>query len=402
MSAEMSPTEIKEPKPWRLGVFTLVLAGLAAFVVVTGIATRAQSARDVEARTRAQAVPTVAIITPKRGGSAREVILPGDIQAFSSAPIYARASGYVAGWHKDIGDRVKKGDVLAEIDTPDLDQQYAQAKADVANATATATLAKSTAERYRTLVGSGVVSRQADEEKTSDGRAKQAGLDAVKANLARLEALMAFKTLVAPFDGIVTSRAVDIGTLINAGGTTGAALFQVADMRKVRIYVRVPQAFVRDLSPGLDAQLRLPQFPGESFAAKLVASSNAIAQESRTALVQLQADNPKDVLWPGNYTEVHFKLPADPDALRIPATALLFGEAGVRVAVLDEKDAVAFRPVQLGADIGTDVEIKTGITAADRVIDSPVETLVAGDVVRVVGDKSAAPATASAADTKVR
>ena len=376
--------ELKEPRPLRLLLLGTCVAIVAGVVVMTGMSTRARSEREVASRTREQAVPTVAIVAAKRGSEGREIILPGDIQAFSTAPIYARASGYVKAWRKDIGDKVKKGEVLAEIDTPDLDQQFAQAKADVANATATSVLAKATADRYHALVGSGVVSRQADEEKASDQHAKQAALDASNANLARLQALMVFKNLVAPFDGIVTSRSVDVGTLINAGGTTGAALYQVSDVHKVRIYVRVPQAMVGDMRPGVQAQLHLPQFPGESYDATLVATSNAIAQESRTALVQLQAENPKGALWPGNYTEVHFKLPPNPDALRLPATAMMFGERGIRVAVLDANDKVAFRPVQLGADIGSDVEIRSGITAGDRVIDSPLETLAEGDTVRVV------------------
>ena len=193
----------------------------------------------------------------------------------------------------------------------------------------------------------------------------------------------------------MTARSVDVGALISGGGTTGAALYQIADMRKVRIYVRVPQAMTGDLKPGVQAQLRLPQFPGEAFDAMLVATSNAISQESRTALVQLQADNPKDLLWPGNYTEVHFKLSPNPEALRVPATAMMFGEKGVRVAVLDAKDKVAFRAVQLGADIGADVEIRSGIGAEDRVIDSPLETLAEGDAVRIANTE-AAPANTAA------
>ncbi len=396
MSEEPPPAELREPRPWRLLLVGVCVVAVAGAIVVTGVSTRARSEREVASRTREQAVPTVAIVSPKRGSEGREIILPGDIQAFSSAPIYARASGYVRAWHKDIGDQVRKGEVLAEIDTPDLDQQYAQAKADVANATATAILAKATADRYHTLVGSGIVSRQADEEKASDQHAKQAALDAARANLARLEALTTFKNLVAPFDGIVTSRSVDVGTLINAGGTAGAALYQVADIRKVRIYVRVPQALVGDLKPGSAAQLRLPQFPGQSFDATLAATSNSIAQESRTALVQLQADNPNGVLWPGNYTEVHFKLPPNPDALRVPATAMMFGEKGVRIAVLEPGNKVAFRPVQLGADIGADVEIRAGVAATDKVIDSPLETLAAGDTVRVAGGEP--PRAKAAAD----
>jgi RND family efflux transporter MFP subunit len=401
MSTGAPLPEIREPRPRRLLLVGVCLLLAAGFLVVTGILSRARSEREVIARTQDAATPYVAVIAPKRGADARELILPGDIQAFSNAPIYPRASGYVSAWRKDIGDRVKKGDVLAEIDTPDLDQQYAQAKADVATALANFTLAKATADRYQQLVGQGIVSKQANEEKIGDRNAKQATLDASRANLARLEALVTFKAVVAPFDGVVTARAVDVGTLVNAGGTAGAALYQVADIRQVRVYVRVPQALTGELKVGLKAQLRLPQYPQRLFDATLVGTSNSIAQESRTALVQLQAANPDGILWPGNYAEVHFKLGADPNALRLPATALMFGEKGIRIATLGDDDKVVVKPVQIGRDIGSDVEILSGLVGTDRVIDSPVETLNNGDPVRIAQPASdGKPETAKVADTK--
>lgn len=391
MSVEDTPpVEVREPRPGRLLLLGLCALVGAGALVANGVRGRAQAERSVAARTVEQALPSVALIAPGRGAAAQDVVLPGDIQAFALAPIYARASGYVTAWYKDIGDKVAKGEKLAEIDTPDLDQQYAQAKADLASAKANATLAAGTAARYRELVGRAIVSKQTDEEKSGDAAAKQALLDSSRANLARLEALMAFKTLTAPFDGIVTSRSIDIGALLNAGGTTGMALFHVADIHQVRIYVRVPQAFVADLREGMNASLRLPQYPGRTFEAKLVGISKAIAAESRTALVQLQAENPDGKLWPGTYTEVHLQVPAKPDALRVPATALMFGEQGVRVATVDARDTVAMKPVQLGRDIGQDVEILSGLAAEDQLIDAPLETLNSGDKVRVV--KRVAPA----------
>lgn len=385
MSSEgVSPDQIREPRPRRLLVGGLCLLLMAGVVVAGGIRGRANSDRTVARRTAEQAVPAVEVIVAQRGAAAQELVLPGDIQAFSAAPIYARASGYVTAWYKDIGDRVRRGEKLADIDTPDLDQQFAQAKADLATATANAALATATAKRYRELVGQSIVSKQTDEEKSGDAAAKQAMLESARANLARLEALVAFKALIAPFDGVVTTRSIDVGALINGGGNTGIALYQIADIRRVRIYVRVPQAFVGDLTPGTRATLRLPQFPGRSFDAALVGTSNSIAQESRTALVQLQADNPDGKLWPGTYTEVHFQIAANPDALRVPATALMFGEGGIRLATLDRDDKVVLKPVKVGRDIGSDIEILSGITNSDRLIDSPVETLNAGDKVRVV------------------
>lgn len=390
MSSEegVSPETVREPRPFRLALVGAVIAIAAGAVVFSGVRTRAKTDETVAQRTTEQALPSVELITPKRGAEAQDLTLPGDIQAFSTAPIYARASGYVAAWYKDIGDKVKKGDRLAEIDSPDLDQQYAQVKADVANALATATLADATAKRYHELVGSSIVSKQSDEEKTADGMAKQASLEAAKANLARLQALMAFKSLQAPFDGIVTSRSIDIGALINGGGNSGIALYQISDLHRVRIYVRVPQAYVAEMKPGTKAVLRMPQYPGRSFDAQLVGTSNAISQESRTALIQLQADNPDGTLWPGTYTEVHFRLEPNPDALRLPATSLMFGEHGIQVATVGEDNKTELKSVQLGRDIGSDVEIVSGLSMNDRVIDAPLETLVSGDTVRVAKDNT--------------
>lgn len=393
----VDPATIREPRPGRLLLLGLLVMIGAGAVVVTGVRGRAKSEAEVARRTVEQSLPTVALISPQRGSKPQELVLPGDIQALAMAPIYARASGYVTAWYKDIGDRVKRGEKLADIDTPDLDQQYAQAKADVATAAANATLAAATAKRYHELVGQSIISRQTDEEKTGDATAKRAVLDSAKANLARLEALVAFKALTAPFDGIVTTRAIDVGALINGGGNTGAALYQIADIRRVRIYVRVPQAYIADLKPGTKATLRMPQYPGRSFDATLVRTSNSIAMESRTALVQLEADNPEGKLWPGTYTEVHFQLEGNANALRIPATALMFGEKGIQVAAVDGNSAVVLKSVQLGHDIGSDVEILSGLTDADQLIDSPLETLNTGDKVRVVktGDP-AGPKTADA------
>lgn len=383
-----SPEDIKEPKPRRLMLIAACLLLAAGVVAISGVRGRARTDREVAQRTREQAVPTVEVIAPKRGAQAQQLTLPGNIEAFSNAPIYARASGYVSAWYKDIGDKVRRGEPLARIDTPELDQQYAQAKADVANAHAAATLAAATAKRYRELVDRSIVSRQMDEEKTADAKVKQAALEASQANLARLDALVAFKTIVAPFDGIVTTRSVDVGALISGGGTTGTALYQVADIKRVRIYVRVPQAYVADLAPGTKAALRLPQYPGQTFPALMVGSSNAISQESRTALVQLRAENPDGKLWPGTYTEVQFQLPENPNALSVPATAVVFGEKGLRAATVSPDDTVVMKPVQIGRDIGNDIEVLSGLSPGDRLIDSPLETLSTGDKVRVVKDSS--------------
>ncbi|WP_454916098.1 efflux RND transporter periplasmic adaptor subunit [Xanthobacter sediminis] len=399
-SGELKPDEVREPKARALLIAGLVMVGVAAVLVFSGIRSRAKTEQELAGWTREQAMPTVALVNPQRGAVARELLLPGDIQAFSSAPIYARASGYVKAFYKDIGDQVKKGEVLADIDTPELDQQYAQARFDVATSKANFDLADATAKRYHILVGKNVVSQQVDDEKMGDALAKKATLDSATANLARIEALVQFKSLVAPFDGVVTARSLDVGALVNAGGNTGNALFQIADLKRVRVYVRVPQAYVADMTPGTKATLDLIQYPGRHFEATLVSTANAIAQESRTALVQLQADNPDGKLWPGTYAEVHFRLGAKEDALRLPATSLIFGEHGVQVAIVDGDNSVTLKPVQIGHDIGSDVEVLAGLSPTDRVVNGPLETLGTGDKVRI--GKPGAPPTVAEGDRKTQ
>lgn len=397
---EFSPDKIKEPKPLRLLVIAALVVVVAGFAVFSGVRGRAEADQEVTERTAEEAVPPVGAIVPTRGVKAMDLVLPGNVDAYETAAIYPRASGYVSGWYKDIGAHVKKGDKLADIDTPDLDQQFAQAKADLANATANAKLAAATAERYHQLVRTAIVSQQTDDQGTADAAAKAAAVDSAKANLARIQSLVDFKSLVAPFDGVVTQRTIDIGTLVNSGGTSGAALFQVADLHRVRIYVRVPQAYLGALVPGVTATLRMPQYPGREFSAALVTTSNAIAQDSRTALVELQADNPDGKLWPGTYTEVHFHIPSNANALSVPATALMFGERGIQVATIGVKGTVELKPVQVGQDIGSNVEILSGLDPNDRLIDSPLETLNTGDKVRVVKQpEGAAQAQASAVKT---
>jgi len=383
-SEEFSPNQIKEPKPFRLLIIGVVVIAAAAVAVIMGVKGRASTDQEVAERTAQEAIPPVDVILPTRGVKAQYLVLPGDIEAFDSAPIYARASGYVSAWYKDIGAKVKKGDKLADIDTPELDQQYAQAKADLANAIANSKLATATAERYHALVKKSFISKQQDDQGAADAAAKAAAVESARANLARIESLVGFKTLIAPFDGVVTQRAIDLGQLISAGGTAGNALFQVADLHRVRIYVRVPQAYIDFLKPGVTATLRMPQYPGRDFAATLVTTSNAIARDSRTALVQLQADNAEGKLWPGTYTEVRFHVDANPNALSIPTTALLFGERGIQVATVDSNQTIVLKNVQVGQDIGTNVEILAGLSQNDRLIDSPLESLNQGDRVRVV------------------
>jgi RND family efflux transporter MFP subunit len=378
---------------------TLVLAVVAVIAAVDGISDRAKSRQELVDWTNEQALPTVGLVTAVRGPSEEALVLPGSIAAFNRGTIYARASGYVTEWFADIGARVKKGDVLATIDAPDLDQQLEQARADLTSAKANLELANVTLQRWQRLATQNIVSQQDKDEKSGDQLAKQAAVEAAKANVARLEALSAFKNLTAPFDGVVTSRSLDIGDLVNAGGTSGRALFQVSDLHKVRIYVNVPQAFLAGMTPGVKATLKLPGRE-KTFEAVLTSTSNSLTENNRSALIELQADNPDDTLWPGAYAEVHFHIPANADVLRIPATALIFGPEGLRVATVGAEDRVVSKPVQLGRNLGKEVEIMSGLSIDDRIIDSPQESLAAGEKVQIAGAKDGGKVSGAADKTK--
>ncbi len=378
---------------------TAVLAVVAIVVAYDGVSDRAKSRQELESWTNEQAVATVDLISPTPGPVAEELVLPGTISALNRGTIYARASGYVTAWFQDIGAHVKKGQVLATIDAPDLDQQLAQARADLQSAKANLALADVTLQRWQSLAQQNIFSQQAKDEKAGDQLAKKASVEAAQANVARLEALSAFKNLTAPFDGVVTARSLDIGDLLNAGGVSGQALFQISDIHKVRIYVNVPQAFLKAMKPGLKATLKLPNVD-QTYEAELMTTSNSLTENNRSALVQLQADNPNDALWPGAYAEVHFHIPADANTIHIPATALIFGADGTRVATVDEHSKVVLRPVRLGRNLGKDVEVISGITVADKIIDSPQESLAADETVRIAGSQGAPQTSAAPAKTK--
>jgi RND family efflux transporter MFP subunit len=370
-----------------VGIVVLVAAGVAVF---HGVTSRAQTEQGLATWANAQATPTVAVVRPEPNKGVQNLTLPGTIQAYFTAPIYARVPGYVKTWSHDIGDKVRKGDVLAEIDTPDIDQQLAQVQANLASATAAEKLSALTAVRWHQLLAYQTVSQQDADEKISDAQSKHAAMQAAQANVAQLEAMSGFKHIVAPFDGIITARSTDIGALVNAGSSAASALFQVSDIKKVRIYVQMPQAYAADLRPGLQASLSLPQYPDRTFDATLVGTANSFAEATRTVSVQLLADNPDGKLWPGTYTEVTFHIPADPHILRVPSTALVFGAHGMQVATLGADGKVVFKPIKLGRDLGNDAEILSGVTLADQVILSPPEWLSNGDTVKVL-QTAAAP-----------
>lgn len=407
------PTPSRRPRPRRVGLVLCGVAAVAVTLAAFGISDRARSRQEVTDWTNAQAEQTVRVVQPTRGPAESELELPGTVQAFNAGALYARASGYVESWTKDIGAHVAKGDVLATISAPDLDQQYAEAQAQLAQlqaavqqAQANADLGEATDRRTAQLVAQGWTSREQGDTDRLNAASRAAALAVAKANVStqqavvnRLQELTKFEEIHAPFDGVVTARNVQVGDLVTAGSTAGHPLFQLADLHRMRVYVDVPQAFLSEIKVGTKATLRVP---GEdrTFAAELVTTANAVAEGSRTEQVELQAANPDGKLWPGAFSEVQFHIPSDPRTLRIPATALVFGPQGMQVAEVGDAGRVQLKSVTLGRNLGSDVEIESGIAASDRLVDNPLESIETGDVVQVANEpkKSVAVATSRRAD----
>jgi RND family efflux transporter MFP subunit len=410
-SAREQPTTVQPSReaalaPARLRRVGRIAAGVALLIVALGLLLRFVHGREVAQWTDARAVPSVAVLTPQQGVTGLQTVLPGNIQAWYEAPIYARVSGYLKNWYFDYGAHVKKGQVLAVIDAPDLDAELAAALATLKSAVAQTKVreaemdfAKTTYVRWRDSPP-GVVSDQEREQKKADYESAQARYNAsladVNADQGRvdnLKALEGFKLLVAPFDGVVTQRNTDIGALINAGSGSGSApqLFRVADVHEMRVFVQVPQEISASIRAGLTATLHLPQYPDRTFNATVATTSEAINESARTLMVELHADNSEGLLQPGTYAEVHFELPDNPHMVRIPASALIFRREGMQVAVVGAGNRISLRPVKLGKNLGTDVEVLSGISSRDRVVDSPPDSLADNDVVTVEGaapDKS--------------
>jgi RND family efflux transporter MFP subunit len=394
----MRPDDITPPRKRSLITAATAAALLAAVVVTYGFLQRAESKQEVLQWTEAQAIPTVALASLVPGSSQQILTLPGSIQPFNKAAIYARVNGYVKSWDHDIGTPVKSGEVLATIDAPDLDQQLSQAVATLASARASEQIATLTANRNNILVGKQIVAQQLADQTAADAKAKIAVVAANEANVRQLEAMQSFKSLAAPFDGVVTARNVEIGMLINAGGT-GQPLFEVSDLHRVRIYVQVPQSASAGLTAGLKATFEMPQYPGMQFEAVLSHVSNAMNPTSHSMQVELQADNSAGKFFAGSYCNVHFEIPADANLVRIPATALVAADRGTQVATLDSNDKVVFKPVRLGRDFGDSVEVISGLSPSDRVINNPPETLNGGEIVHVA---AAMPSPSSASSPTAR
>ncbi len=367
----------------------LAFLGLAAALVVlgvviyTGIRARVAANATLTQATTQAAILTVNVVYPKADAPTEEIVLPGNTQAFTSAPIYARTSGYLKRWYFDIGAHVKKGQLLAEIESPEVDQQLQQAQADLKTAQANLALAKITADRWQGLLKTNSVSQQETDQAVGNYHALQATLDSQAANVRRLEQLQSFEKIYAPFDGVLTARNTDVGALINAGASTsGQGLFTLAAIDTLRVYVTIPEVYARAARPGATASLLLDAFPGEVFHGTLVRQANAIDPTSRTLLVEVDVDNPKGQLMPGAYVSVHLTLPAPVRAVTIPANTLLFRAEGLRAGVVRQGKAELV-PLTIGRDYGATVEVTSGLQPTDAVILDPADALITGTPVRV-------------------
>lgn len=368
-----------------------VIAIVVLLVVVFGIAARSSSQRTLEKETAVAAIPSVSVIYPAMSTMASEIALPGNTQAYTDTPIYSRTSGYLKNWYFDIGAHVRKGQLMATIETPELDQQLQVAQADLKSAQANLDLADVTSGRYQNLLKTNSVSKQETDVAMSDASAKKAAVDASMANVRRLEQLQSFEKVYAPFDGIVTARNIDIGALIQAGeNTTAKELFHLAAIGKIRVYVAVPEAYSAAIKDGGKASLTLDEYPGRQFVGTIARNSNAIDQATRTLNVEVDIDNPKGELLPGAYVFVHFKVPEHAATLMIPSNTLLFRAEGLRVGVV-RNGRVQLVPVKIGRDEGANVEIASGLTTSDAVILNPSDSLVSGQQVQIANrvDESA-------------
>jgi RND family efflux transporter MFP subunit len=379
------PTEpIARPKSRRgLAVVGLAAALILLVVAVNGIWSRNASQARLKEAADQVAIPTVAVVLPTPAVGQLYLDLPGRLEAYSRAPIYSRVSGFLKAWYVDIGAPVTAGQLLAEIEAPDVDQQLLQARAALASAQAAETLASVTAQRWQTLGGSNAVAKQAVDEKSGDLTVKQALTKAARANVDRLVVLSDFKRVLAPFDGTVTTRNTDVGALINADSSAGLALFVISDTKKLRVTVSVPQNFVPAVKLNTRVQITVPEYPGKVYAGVVEASARAVDAASGTTRMQLGVDNTAGELMPGAFANTRIELPTHPDALAIPAGTLIFGQKGLRVAVVQADGRVLLKPVTIARDLGQTVEIANGILRDDRIIESPPDGLSDGDPVRV-------------------
>jgi RND family efflux transporter MFP subunit len=362
----------------------LIVAGVLAVILAGwGIAYRLIARSHLRKKTANDAVVSVVTVKANLSGADDELVLPGNVQAFMEAPIYARTNGYLKIWYTDIGARVRKGQLLAEIETPEVDRELGQARADLESTKANAALAKSTNDRWQGLVAKQAVSRQDADEKASDAAAKRASQVSAEQNVARLNELESFKRVVAPFDGVVTTRNTDVGALINAGQAAGSELFRVADIHTLRVYAEVPQAYAAATGVGLHAELHFAERPGQSYPVVTVRTSNALDPAARTLQVELKLDNDRGQFFPGAYTEIHFKLPSAKATLRLPSNTVLFRGDGLQVATVDPSHKIKMKNITQGRDFGKTIEVLDGIGQNDDIVVNPSDSIDDGLVVRI-------------------
>ena len=378
---EGGPPSLRPVKALR---FVALIALIAVGIAATGVTTRRKDEQKLASWTVEQAIPDVAVIKAKHDDQVKGIVLPGDVEAFYSASIHGQTSGYVREWRADIGAKVKRGEVLAVVDTPELDQRVTAAEGELAKAKAKQVFAGVTANRWKTLGGSAAVSQQAIDEKASDVLVTDADVSAARANLDRLHALKAFSNITAPFDGVVTVRDVDIGSLVMPDSAASKPLFVVDELNRVRIYVHAPQVYAAKMREGMQATLVLPEYPGREFPARISTTSDAIDAKSRSLMVELVADNSEALLKPGDFAQVNFQLPADPDSVTVPASALLFRDEAILVATVDDKSHIKLKKIRIARDYGSRVEVADGLSAADEIVKNPLESIADGDEVRVV------------------
>lgn len=364
----------------RVGLYALVAA---LIVAAWGIFTRVQSRAALRHDAQQSAVPVVIVTTPKHSDVGDELVLPGDVQAYIDAPIYARTNGYIQRWYTDIGKHVKTGELLAVIETPEVDAQYRQAKADLATAEANNRLSQTTARRFQELRKTGLVAQQDVDNAVGDAESKKAQAESAQQNLQRLEQLQAFNRITAPFEGVVTARRIDVGALVTEGSSTGQELFHMSATNRLRVYVQVPQAYANWISAGMSADLTVVERPDMRHPAKVVSTAQSINATTRTLLTELEADNPNGELLPGAYALVHLPLPPGLKTWRVPSNALLFRADGLHLATVDAENKIHLNAVTIGRDYGVELEILSGVDAQDRIVLNPPDSILAGATVKV-------------------
>jgi RND family efflux transporter MFP subunit len=368
--------------------YALIVGIIAVALAVWGIVSRLATRSELRKSSLQDAVATVVTAKPQLSGAGDELVLPGIVQAYIESPIYARTSGYLKSWRTDIGARVHKGDLLAEIETPEVDKELAQARADLATAQANLAISVITNQRWQGLLKTQAVSKQDADNRAADAAAKKTTVDSAEQNVARLKDLESFKRVLAPFDGVITARNTDVGYLINAGQAAGTELFRLADIHRLRIYAQVPEAYAAATAAGLKAELQFTERPGVTYAADTIRTSNALDPTARTLQVELQLDNREAQLFPGSYTEIHFKLPSSMETLRLPSNTVLFRGKNLQVAVVDHDHKIKLKDIDQGRDFGKTIEVLHGLDPDDAVVVNPPDSIEDGMQVRIASPPS--------------